>query len=277
MRKPLLRTLALSALLFLGGCAALNEVLAASFQKPTLTFQRADLADVSLGGATVNLTYVVENPNPLGLSLAEVSYAFSVEGKQVVAGTPPSGLTLPANGRANLVFPASVKFQELAPALVTFLNKDKANYRAEGSIGIQTPIGILRLPLVKEGTFDVPKLPQVKVGQPQVTGVSFTGAQVNLPLVVTNKNAFALPIGGVDGAIQLGSASVGTVSTGDLGAIDAQGTRQVTLPLRLRFDNAATALTSLVGRPVTLGFRGSLKSGPISLPLDFSQTVTLQK
>ena len=273
MRKPLLVCLPL----LLCGCALLRDLAQATFQNPTLTFKDAKLGDASLGGATVNLTYVLENPNPIGLSLAEVGYAFSVEGKQVVAGAPAKGLTIPASGRTELVFPASVKFAELAPALVTFLKKDSAAYRAEGFLGIQTPVGVIRVPLAKEGTFEVPKLPKVELGAPRITDVSFSGAKVQLPLSLTNRNGFALPIGGLDGAIQMGGATLGTVSTGDMGSVGTGETKQLTLPLTLRFQNALSGLSSVTGGPVTLAFNGNLKSGPVSIPLNFSQTVTFQR
>jgi hypothetical protein len=54
-----------------------------------------------------------------------------------------------------------VKFADVAPVLETFLTKDKASYRAEGSIGLKTPLGVIPIPLKQEGTFPIPKLPQV--------------------------------------------------------------------------------------------------------------------
>lgn len=270
-------TIVTSLVLLACGCATLRDLAQSAFVQPTLSFKDARLADISLGGATVNLTFGLNNPNPIGLSLAEVGYNFSVEGKQVVAGSPPQGLSIPANGQADVTFPASVKFADLAPALETFLTKDSANYRAEGFLGVQTPLGVIRLPFSKQGTFDIPKLPKVELGQPRVTHVTFSGAQVELPLAVTNRNGFALPIGGLEGAIQLGGRSIGTINTGDLGSIDAKGSKSVTLPLQLRFDNAAAGFASVAGRPVTLAFSGHLRSGPVSLPLNFSQTVNFQR
>jgi LEA14-like dessication related protein len=115
------------------------------------------------------------------------------------------------------------------------------------------------------------------LGTPRVTDVNFGGARVQLPLSLTNRNGFPLPIGGLEGALQLGGATVGTLSTGDLGAVAGQQTRQLTLPVTLRFQDAAFALGGLTGKPVTLAFNGQLKSGPFSVPLNFSQTVSFQR
>ena len=82
--------LATVCLVMLSGCAALQGFFKKAFQKPRFTFKTARLSQASLSDATVDLVYQLENPNPLGLSLASVNYAFFVEDKQVVAGTPPT-------------------------------------------------------------------------------------------------------------------------------------------------------------------------------------------
>src|SRR3982751_1576585 len=102
MRRFRLLALCLLAL-SQSGCAALSKLLSDAFQQPTFSFKQVQLLDVSLGGATVNLVYTLHNPNPVGLSLAEVDYALFIEGKQLVAGRPPNGLTIPESGQADLV------------------------------------------------------------------------------------------------------------------------------------------------------------------------------
>src|SRR5262249_19861629 len=135
MRKVFLVTAAVVVASAFAGCAELTKALKSAFQPPSLTFKNVSLANVSLDSATVNLAFQLNNPNPLGPTLSTVSYSFYVEGKQVVAGSPPQGLTIPSSGSRELVFPANVKFADVAPVVQTFLTKDTASYRAEGSIG----------------------------------------------------------------------------------------------------------------------------------------------
>ena len=44
----------------------------------------------------------------------------------------------------------------------------------EGGLGVQTPVGVIRLPIAKEGLFEVPKIPAVVFGNPRVTNVTST-------------------------------------------------------------------------------------------------------
>jgi len=274
-RLPLV--LAVLGVLALAGCASLNKLLSGAFQKPRLTFKRADLGAASLSGATVNLVYDVENPNPVGLSLAQVSYAFFVEGKQVVAGTPPNGMKLRANGSSQLVFPASVKFADLVPVVSTFLTKDQAAYKAQGSLGIKTPLGVLSFPLAHEGTFPVPKLPQVALATPRIKSLGLSGATVEFPLTITNRNGFPLPINGLTGALNIAGANVGTLSTGDLGSFAAGAQKQVVLPLNINFARAASAAAALRSGSANVGFSGQVLSGGAGVPLSFTQRVSFSR
>lgn len=277
MKRALL-VLTVLCLTTLSGCAALQSLLKGAFKKPTVSFKTARLADASLSDATVNLVYEVNNPNGFGLNLAAVDYAFFVEGKQVVAGKPRSGLSLKANGKSELVFPANVKFADIVPVVETFLNKDRAAFKAQGSVGIKTPIGVINFPLSKEGTFEVPKIPQVSFQSPRIKNISLSSATVEFPLEIKNRNSFPLPVAGITGALKVAGADVGTLSTGSLGLLDGSGSKQVTLPLTINFARAASAAMALrSGSNAQVRLDGQLTSDAQSVPLNLSQLVNFVK
>ena len=257
-------------------CASLKQLTEKAFAEPTLTFKEARLQSVSLGSATVDLVYSVRNPNPIGLSLTEVKYAFSIEGKQVIAGAPPQGLHIPTEGVADLEFPASVKFAELAPAIEAFLTKDSVSYQAQGEVGIAGPMGVLRLPLSIEGQLEVPKIPKLEFGSPRVSRLSTEGATLDLPITLTNRNSYPLPIQSVSGALQIAGASVGSFSSGEIGELEGKGSRQVTLPVTLHLPQAAQVATRLKGA-VEIGFTGEVASGGVSIPVRHTQAVHFQQ
>ncbi|HVE84435.1 MAG TPA: LEA type 2 family protein [Myxococcales bacterium] len=273
MRKALVLSAALCASLAVSGCAALQQLLAASIQTPTLTFTNATLADVSLASATVNLHYRLDNPNPVGLSLASVEYAFFVEGHQVVAGRPPLGLTIPASGSAEVVLPANVRFADVEPVIQTFLTRDVAAYRVKGAIGVETPIGVVSLPVEKEGTFPVPKLPTVALQPPRLSQVTPFGATLELPLMVTNPNDFPLPISGLSGAVSVAGARVGTVASPDLGSIGPRAQVPVTLPINIQFAQMASAAMALQRGGSTVAVDAEIRSGAMAFPIHLQQNL----
>jgi LEA14-like dessication related protein len=270
------RLILLGSLLFAIGCAALKDL--ANIRDPSLRFQSVALENVTLASATLNVSYILDNPNPLGISLDEVEYAFFVENRQVVAGTPPNGLSIPAKGQTVLTFPANVRFIDLGEVLQTFLTRDSAGYRAEGKLGLRTPIGVLSVPLRQEGTFAVPKLPRLAFGAPRIAELSVSGARLDIPLTVTNPNSFALLLDGIGGELSISGAPIGRLATGNVGQLGPSGTRELVLPLQLSFAGAgAAAASALRAHSGTLGFRAQVDSGGSSLPIEYLQTVAFHR
>ncbi len=264
----------LLALTFGSSCAELLDLLRASSagSEPTFTFLRADVRDATLEGLTLDTVWRLDNPNDLAISLAQVDYALFIEGKQVVAGSPATGLQVAARGSTELHFPANVKFVDLANVVQTFLTRDTASWRVQGALGVSTPIGVVSLPLSTQGQFEVPKVPAVQFGAPRVSNVSFVGATIEFSLQITNKNSYALPISNVTGAVRIAGAPVGTLSTGDLGAMTGRGTRTVNLPLTVNFLSAAGALVNVAqGGNAQVTFDAQVQSGQLALPLKVDQ------
>lgn len=262
----------------LSSCALLTDLAKSAFQKPTVRLKQAQPKDLSLSGMTLDTVWVVDNPNPVGLTLARSDYALFIDDKQVVAGQPPNGISLPAQGRGQLVFPAQVKFADLVPVVQTFLTKDRATYRVEGTVGINTPLGVLSFPLQAQGDFEVPKVPQVQLQNPKVASLSLTGATIEFPMVVTNRNSFALPVSGLSGSLYIGSSAVGTVSTGDLGQLGGNATKQVSLPLTVNFlQGASAALSAIQSGRANVRFVAQMQSGGIASPIDVTQALQFIK
>lgn len=263
------------SLTLLGSCRALQDALHSFFRQPSFTFRGVNLADATLGGLTLDTIWALDNPNDIGLSLASVDYALFIDDKQVVAGTPPQGLTVAPRGSTELHFPAAIRFSDLASVIETFLTRDTAQYRVEGAVGVQTPLGVLRLPMATSGTFEVPKLPQVAFGSPRLAAASLTQLTIQFPISVRNRNTYPLPIGEIAGALSVGGASVGTLSTPNLGLLQGGATHEVTVPLTVNLLSAgAAAVNAARGRPAALRFDARLNSGTHSLPLQLEQVVS---
>lgn len=268
------RLLVIAALSVLSGCAFLQQFLKTAAKEPTFTFRNLLLNEVSLAGLNLDTVWDLGNPNPVGISLASVDYALFIENKQVVAGKPANGLQIAANGSSELHFPAAIKFADVVGVVQTFLTKDFAAWRAEGGLGVQTPVGVIRFPILKEGQFEVPKLPAIVFGNPRVTNITLSGATVEFPMTVTNKNTYALPIAGVTGNLAIAGSNIGTLSTGNLGAMEGKGAKQVAIPLNINFLSAAGAAANAVrGGNAQVSFNATVQSGGQAVPIQIDQLV----
>ncbi len=136
---------------------------------------------------------------------------------------------------------------------------------------MKTPIGVLKFPISKEGTFEVPKIPTLEFEQPRITNISLAGATLEIPLKLTNRNSFPLPIGGVTGQLTIGGANVGNISTGSLGALEGRGSDVVKVPVTINFASALQAANAIRQGKGQLALTGQLQSGQASLPINLSE------
>ncbi len=259
-------------------CTTLEQLAASAFQKPTLAYKSASLADVSLSGATLNLVTTVSNPNSVGLSLADLDYRLSIDGHPVATGRPPEGLEIPANGSADVTLPATFRFTDLGQAVATVLSKGSSAYRAEGTVGLKTPVGVVHLPLSHEGTFSLPDMPGLALGTPRLTSIAIDHATVEIPVTLTGKGSLAVPLQALEAAVSVGGTRVGEVSAKDLGTLEPGASKSIALPLTIPFSGALEAAQAIVkGGTVPLALDGQLQSGPAPVPFALKTTATFRR
>ena len=248
------------------------------FKNPDVAYKGASLTDVSLSGATLNVVTSVNNPNPVTLSLAEVDYRLSIDGHPVATGKPPDGLEIAANGATDVTLPASFKFTDLGEAVATVLRKGGAGYRAEGTVGVKTPIGLVKVPLAHEGKFTLPAMPGIALGTPHLTAVAIDHATVDLPVTLTGKGSLPVPLEALQAAVTIGGAHIGEVSAKDLGTLEPGASKSVTLPLTVPFAGALDAAQAMLkGGTVPIALDGQLKSGPAPVPFSLKTTANFRR
>ena len=248
------------------------------FQKPTVAYKSASLSDVTLSGATLNVVTTVDNPNPVDLALAEVDYRLAIDGHPVATGKPPDGLQIPAKGTADVSLPASFKFADLGQAVSTVLAQGSAKYKAEGTVGVKTPIGLVKVPLSHEGTFNLPDMPGIALGTPRVTSVAIDHAMVELPVTLTAKGSYPIPLQAREAAVSIGGAHIGDVSAKDLGTLEPGKPRSVVLPLSIPFSGALEAGQAIVkGGSIPIALEGQLHSGPAPVPFQLKTTAQFRR
>lgn len=259
-------------------CSLIQQVASSAFQKPSLSFKEARLPRIDFQGAQLDLVFQVTNPNSMGLNLATTKYALQVEGHDVISGSPANGLSIPAGGTAEVTFPAAITWNEIAPAIETLFAKDQVRYRASGEVGVNSPVGVVALPLEHEGTFASPKMPQLSLGSPQIESLSLTSARLSLPLQIGNANGFPLPIAGLLGTVQMAGRNVGQIALKQQAPVPANQQTTLNIPLEVSFLSAGQAVAGAIRSGVAeMKIDATLNAGGVSLPLKLAQTVQLRR
>jgi LEA14-like dessication related protein len=253
-------------------CSLLREILSeAVVGPPTAAFGGESVTGASLDRATLTLSYVVTNPNPVSVELTAAEGSILVEGKPVPVRAAAPGLRIPPGDRETLTFSTEVKFQELG-----LLGREKASYRAQGSLSFRTPLGPVRLPVEREGELAVPRPPEIAVSLPRLTGLSLTGASLELPVQVKNANPFPLSFT-LTGALVVGDVKPVSLSTPEAQQVGAGEARTLGLPVEVSFPAAAAAAGALRAGQAPVSFEGALRSGEVTLPVRFSDALKLPR
>jgi LEA14-like dessication related protein len=264
----------------LAGCADMLKVLnGADFQTPAVTFERAMPRDLALDRVTIDVTFRIDNPNNLGVDLARLAYDLQIEGHSILSGKPELGVRIPAKGSGELVFPCTIQYTQLADGLQAALSKKIIHWRASGEAGVNSPIGIIALPLSAEGDIVMPSMPGISLQTPRVASSGFTSARIIFPIAVTNPNSFAIPFAGVSGVFTLQGARIGTASSASRSAaIAAHSAQTVELALDVSYLSAGAAVASAIANgSADVSVIGEADLAGFKLALSVQQHVELGK
>lgn len=267
--------LALSLPFFAGGCALFQAILGG--QRPELTFREVRLTSWALDKVDLELVYELENPFDLALTLDEVVYQLEVEGRRLVSGMPEKGLRIRGRGKQVLRFPATVHFLDVIPVVTALFSRDELNYRASGSLGVATPVGVVALPLSHSGAIGVPKLPKIEITGLSAPKVSASGAELSLGVKLHNPNDFPVKLDAMDWNFLVDRASL---ASGRLGATSLAkgGERELRIPIRVGMGGGLQAVQRLVsGQKRAISLKGNLRSGRVAAPLDVGRTLGLER
>ncbi|MFL5321821.1 MAG: LEA type 2 family protein, partial [Myxococcaceae bacterium] len=110
-----------------------------------------------------------------------------------------------------------------------------------------------------------------------IANLSFTSAQLEFPVTVTNRNTYVLPINQVSGGLLIAGANVGSLATGNLGGLDGKAAKQITLPVTVNFASALSAANAIRQGNANIAWNGAVQSGSVSIPIKLSQNLAFKK
>lgn len=258
-----------------GGCALLQSILGG--QKPELVFRDVRLTSWSLDKVDLELIYELHNPYDVALELAEVAYQLEVEGKRLLSGMPKEGLKVRGRGKQLLKFPTTVHFLDVVPVVTKLFSKESLGYRASGSLGVDTPLGVVALPLSHTGRIDVPKLPKIEITDLSAPKVTTSGAEFSVGLKLHNPNDFPLALDALDWSFLVDRSSLASGQMKKTSLVKG-GQREVRIPIRVGLGGASQAVQRLLaGQKSAVSLTGKLRSGKLSAPVKTGRTLGLDR
>lgn len=152
MKKLLVRSPWMGALLIASGCATLGQVVQplgfTTDERPAELRLAGPSAGSPLGGATVRLYARISNPNPIGVRLINLSGGLLLEGTQAARVDFPLGVPLAAGGETVVPLDIQVNFSDvprLASLLPRAVTGSPIAYQLDGRFGVDA--GVLGQPM----------------------------------------------------------------------------------------------------------------------------------
>jgi LEA14-like dessication related protein len=265
------RLLALAYLLALTGCAELGKMAAAAVDPPKLTLKTVNVRALDLEGVTLGFNFDVENRNAFGLEVAKIAYGIEIEGTRVLTGDAPGGLKLPAEKKVPLTFTARVRFREANGIAALLGKRDSVRYKLSGTVGVQTPLGLLDVPIAHEDHIDLPRAPRFSLEGLEIRSVTLKRLSLTVRVRVANPNPFPLPAGRIDAALSLGNSRVVKVENRPISGVAGNGSAVLSIPIDLDLAEAGRAASDLArGLEVPVAVHGEADLAGARLPVELA-------
>ena len=113
----------------------LTGIGCSSTKAPTVEITDVALGEVTDEGFVLNFGLDLNNANDKPLSLTDIKYQLSIDGKRVYSGVRSAEATIAAGSAKHLVAPAVVLYEELGTSNVP----DLINYRLNGKLWYLKP------------------------------------------------------------------------------------------------------------------------------------------
>jgi len=260
----------------LSSCKHIEGFLKQNIQKPTVTYKRLRLQNVSFSGMTMDFEFELRNPNAIQLSFASLGYQLDFNGHTFIKGSAPKGITLAPNGTSRFRVPFSLEYVKFIKSLMGFFQgKDTAPYRLQITFGFKTPIGVINVPLDRRGEVPLPRLPKIRIVGAKLGAISFLGASLMLSIAIKNKGKFPIKMKGFNYVFNV--SSIPLVSGQSQITALAVGKEQILkVPVQIKFLKVGMAIANIIrSKKMPYDFVGKINMGLFKLPFNLKGNLNL--
>lgn len=150
-----MKTLVLSALLVVAGCATLGRL---SFKEPELALQEIDVTGIGLTGGTFDLVFDVWNPNDYRVRSTRLEIGIDLEGTHFGDALLDRPLDLSPTNHSRVVVPVRFEWAGVGAGAKALLTRRAVGYAITGAVLLDTPVGDRRVALTGQGNVPLMKL-----------------------------------------------------------------------------------------------------------------------
>lgn len=124
-------------------------------EKPTFALREVSLSLQSMKKLEALLTISVNNPNRYDLTVTSVGYTIFLGEKEVGNGLYTEPIQIRKASRQEIKIPLSAEFDNLGTIFKSYLSGQDVSYRVEGTVQVKALWGTAKIPLSREGHWNI--------------------------------------------------------------------------------------------------------------------------
>lgn len=246
---------------------------------PTVRFDRLDVRDIDFERIDTDFVFQIDNPNPVGAPVDRFSYALTLADVELLSGDDPNGLQLVPDGESEIALPVDLVFANVYDAITATRGEDFVSFGLAGGFGFDTDLGPVDVSFDEQGDFPALRVPKFNLGKLHVNAVDTSAVEFGLDVGIDNDHGSALDFADVGFSLEFGGVQVGDGELDETIAVDGATERQVSLPFRVDYRDAADALVALASGEkldVQLDVNTNVDTPFGVLPLHIDQTGNIE-
>jgi LEA14-like dessication related protein len=137
--------------------SACSKIAERAFTQPIIAVRGVKLKSIGLTGGSIEVELSIANPNPYPLPVQRAVYSFALaDSTRVGNGTTTAAFTLPARDSTVVTLPVDVSWQGLRAAARDAARDGTVDYRFNGTVTLDTPLGNPNVDFETVGRFTPP-------------------------------------------------------------------------------------------------------------------------
>lgn len=157
MRRSMVRGILVAMVLAVGACGGV-------FRQPEIALEGVRLGSIGLRGGQLLVNLRVSNPNPFSLKSNGLRYNLQLDEAgapgdtswvDFASGTYDRQFSVGGGQTSTLEIPVEFTFSGLGGAGLSLIRSGTFEYRARGTVDVDTPIGLRTVPFSKRGVMSL--------------------------------------------------------------------------------------------------------------------------
>lgn len=241
------------------GCPKMPKGAGKKLKKflPAVRFDRVKVRSIDFDKADLDFVFQVDNPLPLKVGLASLTYALSLEGVDFLTGRDPDGVKLKPEASSPLPLPLTLRWKKALELLQATRGKDELGFGLNGKLGFNTPAGVAELPYNAGGNVPALRRPNFRFRGLRLRDLSIANDRAKLALDLGVANLGGATIGLHDFAyrFKLGDESVARGQQSELASVEGDSEQDVSLPINIQLSKLGASVVD------ALTSRGRIQTG----------------